>query len=985
MNTFLRFITFLMVCFIQINNLFSIEINQQDSAKKNAYYFVSNRSFSEEGNYTMYKARTNQSGISSTVIRGNFEITGFPHMRKAEISVYNISTDELVGVYNTNAKTGNYLVILMPNLKYEFVINTYGYAPIKKVVEIPSYASTNVYDEISKQQITVSLDSNRVSAALNTWFVEEKEPTLFLLTVYDENNENSHKVELYETNTNEIDVERRQLTETEFGNIDELLKKQAEHENKKPEYAEKAFLKKDYKTASAMYSELLTLDPSDAMNNYRKGVSVYHLEENKLKALFFLLKAEKDNNVPYDVFYYLGMIYHAWSDFAKAEQAFLDFKEKAKPTEISDLHIDRYIEYCANGKVLILDQYDMFIKGKSAIDIQKLHKELPTELISGKFFEKTSFFISPVDAKKKEKMWMFKTEQNEMLQTSYGLDEKSGKDLYTNVLVGSDKYGVPSSLGNAVNTTYDEDYAYVTLDGKTLYFASKGHNSIGGYDIFTATRKTVNDPWGNVRNMGYPINSPYDDFMFMPSLNDEEAYFISNRRSTTGGYSMYKINMPKAPKPLTVIKGHFMTNDSIPNFSASIAVYNTNNQEVVGIYNSNANTGNFLMALMPGVKYEFNVAADGYNEHVAYVTIPFQTEDFPLRQSIRLKKEGSFEILNIDNYFTKEEAEKAPEYKFTKKDFEKNITKESATTSPKQTIAEKFKKPSGEQAKILEAAEQFFINKQYIKCAEQYAKIAPLLDLTEKQNYMYGKSLFNISRDYEKTISALEKAAMNKATPYDVYYMLGKTNHYSYRFERAVKAYEKYKTFANEKELAQHAIEDEINLSKYGKKIVNNPKAIEVLAKKDFKQVNFHTIYGSLDIDAKFLLAPDDMTSAKDKKENFKPTMYLNNSKTLIYYSSYGEKGENGKDLYFMKKLPNNTWSEPTSVGATINSLGDEDFPFLSKDETTLYFCSTAHGSMGGYDIFKSTWDEKTNSWSSPINLGAPINSPFDDLFYVEE
>ncbi|MCL4855794.1 MAG: hypothetical protein KJZ55_00735, partial [Flavobacteriales bacterium] len=79
---------------------------EQDTAKKNAYYFVSNRNTSD-GNFAMYKARTNQSGISSTLIRGNFEVKGFPHMRKAEISVYNISTDELVGVYNTNSKTGN--------------------------------------------------------------------------------------------------------------------------------------------------------------------------------------------------------------------------------------------------------------------------------------------------------------------------------------------------------------------------------------------------------------------------------------------------------------------------------------------------------------------------------------------------------------------------------------------------------------------------------------------------------------------------------------------------------------------------------------------------------------------------------------------------------------------------------------------------------------------------------------------------------------
>lgn len=983
MKVLFPFICGFFCCFFQAQNAFAMLVLEQDTAKKNAYYFVSNRNTSD-GNFAMYKARTNQSGISSTLIRGNFEVKGFPHMRKAEISVYNISTDELVGVYNTNTKTGNYLIILMPNLKYEFVVNSYGYAPIKKIVEIPSYASTNINDELSKQQLTLSIDSGIVNLAINTWFVEEKEPTLFLLTVYDESNENNHKVELYEINeVEEIEVERRQLTETDFGNIDEVLKKQVEEENKKPEIAEKAFLKKDYKTASDIYSQLLNFDASDALYNYRKGVSLYFLEQNKLKALPYLQKAEGNPNIPYDVHYYLGMIYHLWTDFAKAEIAFNLFKTKAKPTEIETLKINQLLQNCINGKGLIQDQFDMFIQNKTPIDIQKLTKELPTQLTSEKLFEKTSFFISPIDAKKKEKMWMFKTEQNEMIQTSYGLDEKSGKDLFVNVLMGGDKWGIPKSLGTTINTPFDEDYAFVTLDGKTLYFASKGHNSMGGYDIFTATRKTVNDAWSEPKNMGYPINSPYDDFMFMPSLNEQDAFFVSNRRSPTGGYNLYKISMPKPALPLTIIKGHFMTNDSIPNFSASIAVYNTNNEEVVGIYNSNANTGNFLMALIPGVKYEFNITADGFNEHTAYVTVPIQTEDFPLRQSIKLKKEGSFEILNIDNYFTKEEAEKAPEYKLTKKDFEKNAPSESAT--PKQAIAEKFKKASSDQQKIIDAAEQFFINKQYLKCAEQFAKVAPLMELSDKHNYMYGKSLFNASRDYEKTLEFLEKAALNKTTPYDVFFMLGKTNHNAYRFERAAKAYEKYKTLANEKEIAAHDIENEMSLSMFGKKIVNNPKPIEVTQNKTFTQANFHNIYGSLDIEAKFLLAPDDMTSAKDKAENFKPTMYLNNSKTLIYFSSYGENGANGKDLYFMKKLPNNTWSEAINVGAPVNTSADEDFPFLSKDETTLYFSSKAHGSMGGYDIFKSTWDEKTNSWSTPVNMGAPINSPFDDIFYVEE
>ena len=969
---------------IQIFPLFTIGTNviKPDSVEKEAYYFISNRDCADD-KLAMYKARTNQSGISSCVIKGNFEFKDFSHMRKAEISVYNISNDQLVGIYNTHPKTGNYLIILVPNVKYEFVINTYGYAPIKKIVEIPNYASTDVYDEISTQKMLLSVDSSRINLSLNTLLVEEKEPTLFLLTVYDETNENNRHVELYEANEELLDEKRKQLSETDFGNIDELLKNEAEAESKKPEQAEKAFLKKDYKTASAIYSELLMLDPDDELVNYRKGVSVYYTEQNKLLSLQYLKKAALSNSTPYDVYYYLGMTYHSWADFDKAQQAFAKYIAKAKPNEMISNNIDRLIENCINGKLITQEQFDMQILNKTPIDYSKLVKELPSSLTSEKLSYKTDFFISPLDGKKKEKLLMFKTEQNEMIQTSYGIDEKKGKDLFYNTLLGGDKWSISKTLGENINTTFDEDYAYVTLDGKTLYFASKGHNSIGGYDIFVSTRETVNDVWSKPKNMGYPINSPYDDFMFMPSLSGNEAYFVSNRRSPTGGYNLIHINMPKPPLPLTVVKGHFMTNDSIPNFSASIAVYNTNNQEVVGIYNTNANNGNFLMALIPGIKYEFEVMVDGFNQHLAYVTVPTQTESFALRQNIRLKKEGTFEILNIDNYFTKEEADNAPVYNKTIKDFE--VEEVALVETQPNSIREQFNQPSTAQKEILASAEQFFINKQYLKCVEQFSKVAPLIELNFKQSYYYGKSLYNTTKDYEKTLKFLEKAGENKTTPYDVFFMLGKTNHNAYRFERAVIAYKKYQELANEKEKEKNNIDALINLSLFGKEIVNTPKPIEVLSKKEFKKELIHTVYGSLDVEAKFLLAPDDMTTAKDKKEGFKPTMYLDKNKTVIYYASYGENGENGKDIFLMKKLPDNTWSTPINLGGAINSLGDEDYPFLAPDGKSLYFSSTEHGSMGGYDIFKSDWNEKLNTWDRPKNLGAPINSPFDDIFYVEE
>lgn len=976
------FLLLLFNCFF-VKKTTAFTVSKSDSTQKDTYFFVTNRA-NKDGFFSMFKARTSQSEIASVLIRGNFELKNFPQMRKAEISVYNISTDELVGIYRTNPKTGNYLILLIPNVKYEFVINAYGYAPIKKAIEVPNYASTKINSELSRQKIILSEAQNQAGISINTWFVEEKEPTLFLLTVYDENTEKTTQLDFYEaTLKEEEEPNRRQLKEMDFGNIDQLLKTQAEIENKKPELAEKAFLKKDYSLASKLYSELLSLDASDPLNNYRKGVAIYNTENNKLKALPYFQKAEHDKNIPYDVFYYLGVIYHTWSDFAKAESAFLTFKSKASPKQIETLTIETYLRNCSFGKQLIQEQLDMIVIEKTPFYTNKFIKTLPQELVNEKLLEKTPFFVSPIDSKQKEKLFMFKTEQNEIIQTSYGLDETGDKDLFVNYLLGGDKWSMPKSLGENINTNYDEDYAYVTPDGTTLYFSSKGHNSMGGYDVFVSTRTAINQPWSEPKNMGYPINSPFDDFMYMPALNNEDAYFVSNRRSPTGGYFLYKIKQPKPPLPLTIIKGHFMTKDSIPNFGASITVFNTNNQEIAGIYNTNANNGNYLMALIPGVKYEFNIQPDEYQEHTAFVTVPFQTENFPLKQHISIKKEDAFEILSIDNYFTQAEAENAPVYKFTKVDFEK---KAALTVLEKSnSLKSRFSKPNTEQQQIISSAEQFYINKQYLKSAEQFEKVTPLIELTEKQYYMYGKSLFYVSIDYEKILELLEKAGNNKAIPYDIYYLLGKTNHNAYRFERAIKAYQKYSSLASDEEKTAHNLENEINLSVAGKKIINNPKPIEIIEKKEFAKTNIHTIYNAIGLTSKFLLAPDDMTSSKDKKLNFQPIMYLNSEKTIIYFSSYGETETTGKDIYMMKKLPDNTWSATINLGTIINTDSDEDFPYLSNDGKTLYFSSKAHGSMGGFDIFKSEWNETSNMWSVPINMGVPINSPFDDMFYVEE
>ena len=103
-----------------------------------------------------------------------------------------------------------------------------------------------------------------------------------------------------------------------------------------------------------------------------------------------------------------------------------------------------------------------------------------------------------------------------------------------------------------------------------------------------------------------------------------------------------------------------------------------------------------------------------------------------------------------------------------------------------------------------------------------------------------------------------------------------------------------------------------------------------------------------------------------------------------MFIAAAGAKGSlGGRDIYVAKKNPDGTWGKPTNLGPKINTEFDEDAPFMSSDGRSFYFASTGHNTMGGYDIFKIERDSDGN-WKDPINIGAPINSNGNDVFYVE-
>jgi len=99
-----------------------------------------------------------------------------------------------------------------------------------------------------------------------------------------------------------------------------------------------------------------------------------------------------------------------------------------------------------------------------------------------------------------------------------------------------------------------------------------------------------------------------------------------------------------------------------------------------------------------------------------------------------------------------------------------------------------------------------------------------------------------------------------------------------------------------------------------------------------------------------------------------------------LYFTSNREGGQGGLDIYMSEKDGLGEWGLPVNLGTAVNTPYNEDIPFITENDSLLYFCSEGHNSMGGYDNFKSM--KTGNEWKKPESLGYPVNTTGDDKFF---
>jgi tetratricopeptide (TPR) repeat protein len=127
--------------------------------------------------------------------------------------------------------------------------------------------------------------------------------------------------------------------------------------------------------------------------------------------------------------------------------------------------------------------------------------------------------------------------------------------------------------------------------------------------------------------------------------------------------------------------------------------------------------------------------------------------------------------------------------------------------------------------------------------------------------------------------------------------------------------------------------------------------------------------------------APEPMTGINSTFEE--KSITISSDETTLYFSSDRPGGYGGLDIYKATKDSKGNWSNTKNLGPKINTDQDDDGPFIDYDGVTLYFSTKGRNGMGGFDVFKATYNPNQNEWSEPENLGYPINTPDDDIYFV--
>ena len=217
---------------------------------------------------------------------------------------------------------------------------------------------------------------------------------------------------------------------------------------------------------------------------------------------------------------------------------------------------------------------------------------------------------SDINSKYRESHVSLAPDGNSMYFTSDRPDGFGGLDIYVIKKLPNGKWSKPQLLPEEVNSPKDEEYPSVHPNGSILYFISKGHESVGGYDVYYS-RINEDGTYSKAENMCSPINTPDNDICYSLSCDGKTAYVAGIREDSYGEYDIYEISDRSQDTDLIVYKGTVKYADNAIPKGVSVWVKDKTTGEDLGSYEVEEGTGEYLCYLQPKDDYSLTYSKNG--------------------------------------------------------------------------------------------------------------------------------------------------------------------------------------------------------------------------------------------------------------------------------------------------------------------------------------------------------------------------------------
>lgn len=418
--------------------------------------------------------------------------------------------------------------------------------------------------------------------------------------------------------------------------------------------ADKLFESEKYVEATSLYLRLLALSPRSHEYNFKYGTCLLFNSYKKQDAFKYLNYSVTDPNIDAQAFYFLGKAHHLNYQFNEAIKNYEAYKQKAgsKPNPAFD--VNRQIEMCQNGKRLLTTITDLVVIEKKEYEAANFFRLYDLKNIGGEIIVAANF-QSKIDKKKNHvPLIHFPAKTSKVFYASYGESDEGNKDIYVRNKLPDGSWSLPQKVNGAINTAFDEDFPYMHPGGEYMYFSSKGHNSMGGYDVYRSKYDAENNSFGPPENMDFAVSSPDNDLFYIVDSLDQNAYFASSRQSTNGKMFVYKVRVDRVPLQLAIIKGDFSSKINPENKKITITVTDYASGDKIGSYTS-TDKGKYLITLPKGGKYAYEMVVEGNpTVHKYLANIPFQKEFKPLKQRISHESLDNQEVVRVTDLFNEE-------------------------------------------------------------------------------------------------------------------------------------------------------------------------------------------------------------------------------------------------------------------------------------------------------------------------------------------